>query len=164
MPNVNDDAPIDETRERRALVGAWLLDQIEMQQIDRRALAQVLGVPLDLLLAWTIGSTPMTLDEAFALDRQLGVPAGSTAAAGGYVSFEVEPDLAGEAIFETREYDIDDEMLEDLQAAVDLGIGVRLRNEWRPIATDDDGAVTSELAWVLDLLPRAPMTSTRSLR
>ncbi|HWJ62810.1 MAG TPA: helix-turn-helix transcriptional regulator [Acidimicrobiales bacterium] len=158
MQNPTDDAVLDvETAHRRGVVGEWITEQCELQGIDHRALAAELDVSVELLDAWMSGNAPMSLDQALALDRQFGLPAGTTGAEGGYFGCFATPDLEGEEVFDTREYTDLEEMRSDFDAAVELGIGVRLSNRWVPIEVDHENqSCVSEQRWVLDLMSHAP--------
>jgi transcriptional regulator with XRE-family HTH domain len=159
MNDVTDDFPVDPTADRRQALGSWITEVCDLEGIARPGLAKALDVTQATLASWEAGTASMTLDEALALDRQLGVPAGTVGAAGGYFGCFATPDLEGEEVFDTREYadDEEDRMRQDLDAAVELGIGVRLANRWVPIEVDHERqSCTNQSRWVLELMTHAP--------
>jgi transcriptional regulator with XRE-family HTH domain len=159
MSDVTDHPPVDPTGYRRKALGEWITEVCDLERIARPGLAKALGVTQKVLAEWEAGTAGMTLDEALALDRQLGVPAGTVGAAGGYFGCFATPDLEGEEVFDTREYDDTEveRMRSDLDAAVELGIGVRLANRWVPIEVDHERqSCTNVQQWVLELMTHAP--------
>lgn len=155
MHNVNDASDNEAVAARRRRLGQWIGEQIQDNDLDRTVLAAAVGVPVELVVAWEAGLAELTLDQAASLDHAFGLPSGSTGAAGGYFGFEAAP-ASPEALVSTKEYVGSAGVLGAVEAAMELGLGVRLRNQF---VTTDSGPDWSEAEerWVLELSAGAPL-------
>jgi hypothetical protein len=157
MDKVNDPTDIDEVAVRRQNLGEWLVEQIQHHELDLTGLAALVGVSPNLTEAWAAGSAPMTLDQAAAVDAALSLPIGATGAAGNYFGFQAVPELDGYGVADVRELDRGQDAVEALEAAITLGLGVRVRNQMVPTEVGDSWFEASE-QWVVEILDGIPLT------
>lgn len=142
---------------RRQRLGDSIAEARSQQMISVHDLADRLAVSERTITRWEAGKADLTFEQAIAIEEAAGWPRGSLGADGTYFSFQVSP-ACNEEIIDARMFDTWSECLAELQAAETLGLGVRLRNEFRPDGdVDSDGEyVTLSTWWVLELLGRAP--------
>lgn len=157
MDNVNDPSDSDEAVVRRRCLGEWLAEQIGHHELDTAGLASALGVPVELASAWEAGAAAMSLDQAAAIDELLKLPAGTTGGAGGYFGFQAFPDLDGYDVIDVKELDRGSDAVEALEAAMTLGLGVRVRNQMVPTEVGDSWFEASE-QWIVEILDGTPLT------
>jgi hypothetical protein len=157
MHNVNDRADSDEGGVRRRILGEWLTEQIEVHDLDVDGFALKVGVPEERVEAWPAGAAAMTLDEALAIDGAFDLPVGTTGGAGGYFGFQAFPDLDGYDVIDVKEFDRGGDAVEALEAAMTLGLGIRVRNQMAPTDVGDSWFEASE-QWIIEILDGTPLT------
>lgn len=157
MDKVNDPADSDEVVVRRRCLGEWLTEQLGHHELDTAGLAAALGVPVELAAAWELGAAAMSLDQAVAIDQLLELPVGTTGGAGGYFGFQAFPDLDGYDVIDVKDFDRGADAVEALEAAMTLGLGVRVRNQMVPTDVGDTWFEASE-QWIVEILDGTPLT------
>jgi hypothetical protein len=117
-------------------------------------------VPQTTISRWEGGLVDLSYEQVRVIEAALGVPTGTLAIEAGYVDLTAAPPPhldEVKAFFFSHESD----MRSCLKAAINLGLGVRVRN--RRVYRDDDEAsyeaahLEPDLEWVLELLPDAPI-------
>jgi transcriptional regulator with XRE-family HTH domain len=142
---------------RRRALGEEIAEQRRvMKGWDRGELASALEISERAVTRWETGSTEMTFEQALAVEKVLGLPIGHLGGAGMYFGFQATPfSLEGEVVMQW--YSDPEEMVEALEAAVTLGLGVRLRNQMEPDSGVDAVPDAYTEQWVLSLTGSTPL-------
>jgi hypothetical protein len=157
---MDQDTRTDFSGPRKQAIGAAIAEHRRiMKGWGRAELGLALGgVPERTVARWETGAADLSLEQALGIEEALGLPRGTLGAAGTYFGFQAEPfSFEGEA--GSHYFTTDEEMRDALDAAMTLGMGIRLRNQMTPDPDPlyaDKGAYVEE--WVLDLTQGAPLT------
>jgi len=147
MQHATDPSIPDAAALRRRDLGERITELRELHGIDRAELALMIDREEPLVGDWENGLVHLTLEEALDIDEAMGVPRGTLAAAGRYVAEDVTPASAEEVISVT-EYDHPKHLWRAMKAALELGLGVRVRNQLRVVENDETWRLT-EMEWLL---------------
>lgn len=149
MNKVTDPSVPDPAALRRRDVGERITELRELHGLDRAELASMLDRQESLVGDWENGLVDLTLEEALEVDEAIGVPRGTLAAAGRYVAEDVTP-ASAEDIISVTEYEHPKHLWRAMKAALELGLGVWVRNQLRVVENDETWRLT-EMEWVLTL-------------
>ena len=160
MPNDTHTSTPSPAESRRQAIGEAITSLREVDLISVAELAGRLGVAQRSVTRWENGEVDLSFEQALAIEDALEVPRGYLGAAGRFFSYETSP-ACTEEIVDVHEFVRWSDAQEALAAAACLGMGLRVRNEFRPDPgeVDDEGEVTMSTEWwVMDLLTRPPST------